>query len=370
MTAELFIGLMSGTSMDGIDAVLVELADSKFVVRHSIGVEYEASLGARLRDIAQRPDDGHIDDLGALHIAVAYAFADAACQLMNEAGVAATDVAAIGSHGQTVLHRPDDEYPFSLQLGDPATLAARTEVTVVADFRSADIALGGQGAPLVPAFHRWAFGDSSELRAVINIGGIANVTLLDPTGVTTGYDTGPGNVLLDQWYRENTGAPFDVRGDWAATGAVDDALLAQLLEDPYFARPAPKSTGTDYFNRDWLQEQLRQFDGTAVPADIQATLSELTATTITAAIPEAQTAAVCGGGARNDDLMKRLRRRLRPCSVTSTADWGVDPDWVEAVAFAWLARQRMKGQPSNVPAVTGAKSEVSLGGIFLAPSTR
>lgn len=367
MTADLYIGLMSGTSMDGIDAVLVGLDDSSFRVHHAINAEYAASLGDRLRDIAHHPDDARVDDLGALHIAVAHAFAAAACRLMNEAGVAATDVAAIGSHGQTVLHRPDDDHPFSLQLGDPGTLSARTEVAVVADFRTADIALGGQGAPLVPAFHRWAFGHSSEHRAAINIGGIANVTLLDPAGATTGHDTGPGNVLLDQWCRENTGAPFDAGGQWAATGTVDDALLQLLLADDYFARPAPKSTGTDYFNRDWLRAQLNRFSGKTIPSDVQATLSELTAQTIVAAIPEARTAAVCGGGAHNDDLMKRLQRLLQPRKISSTADWGADPDWVEAVAFAWLARQRLKGEPSNVPSVTGARAAVSLGGVYLPP---
>lgn len=369
MTAELYIGLMSGTSMDAIDAVLVEFDDASCRVRHTLSAEYPRDLASRLDQLTANPAAVALDEVGATHVLVAHAFADAALNLMGHAGVAAAEIRAVGSHGQTVLHRPDADPPFSLQLGEPATLAALTGVTVVADFRSADIALGGQGAPLVPAFHRWAFGDPAELRAVVNIGGIANVTRLDPRGATTGYDTGPGNVLLDQWYRAHRDTGHDIGGGWAAGGTVDENLLSQLSGDAYFARTPPKSTGTEYFNIGWLNDRLREYGGAVDPRDVQATVSELTARTIAAAIPDAQSTAICGGGAFNTDLMRRLERLLHPRSVTSTSPWGIDPEWVEAIAFAWLARQRLLGEPSNVPTVTGARAAASLGGIYQPPQS-
>ena len=354
--------------MDGIDAVLVDFDDTSCTLRQAHSAAYPADLADRLKAIASAPDTATVDELGALDVRVARAFADAALELLAAAGVAPADIAAIGSHGQTVLHRPDADEPFSLQLGEPATLAATTGLSVVADFRNADIALGGQGAPLVPAFHRWAFGHQGEYRAVVNIGGIANVTLLDPAGATTGFDTGPGNVLLDQWCREHRDTTHDVDGEWAATGTVQPVLLGQFSDDPYFARAAPKSTGTDYFNLNWLRNQLRLLGDTPDPADVQATLCELTAVTIAAAVPDSHAVAICGGGAANGDLMQRLERLLQPRNVVPTSAWGVDPEWVEAVAFAWLARQRLRGEPGNVPSVTGASAAVSLGGVFLPPA--
>lgn len=364
----LFIGLMSGTSMDGIDAVLVEFGDSACRVIHTHTTPYEINLASALRAAATHPAATNLDAMAALDIRVAHAFAEAALELISSAGISAGDVDAAGSHGQTVLHRPDADYPFSLQLGDPATLARLTDLTIVADFRNGDIALGGQGAPLVPAFHDWAFRDAGESRAVVNIGGIANVTRLDVAKETTGFDTGPGNGLLDAWCREQRNTDFDADGAWAATGAVNDALLTELLADPYFARAAPKSTGTDHFNLDWLRERLRDVEPAPHPADVQATLSELTASTVAAAVGTADTVAVCGGGAFNSDLMRRLAGRLQPRKVLLTSAWGVDPEWVEAVAFAWLARQRLRGEASNVPSVTGASGEISLGGIYLPPT--
>ncbi len=370
MAAELFVGLMSGTSMDAIDAVLVEFDDANCSLRASHSAPYDPSLGRRLRALASAPDTATLDDLGSLDVRVARAFAEATTALMNKAGIGPREIMAIGSHGQTVLHRPDATHPFSLQLGDPGTLAATTGLTVVADFRNADIAVGGQGAPLVPAFHRWAFGDPTECRAVVNIGGIANVTRLGQRGETTGYDTGPGNVLLDQWCREHRGTEQDTDGTWAASGNVRADLLARLLDDAYFARPPPKSTGTDYFNLDWLRRRLGQrLSATVDPADLQATLSELTAISIAEGVGDAHTIAVCGGGVLNRDLMDRLERLLRPRQVGPTSDLGIDPEWVEAIAFAWLARQRLRGEASNVPAVTGASAAISLGGIYLPPVT-
>lgn len=368
MATDLYIGLISGTSMDGIDAALVDFSGDTTRVICTGSTAYGDELTARLRRIAIAPDTARMAAAGGLHIEVANAFAGAASELIRRAGVAAQDIVALGSHGQTVLHRPDGEHPFSLQLGDAGTIATQTGIPVVADFRNADLALGGQGAPLVPAFHRWAFGHSRDTRAVINIGGIANVTLLDPGGATTGFDTGPGNTLLDAWCREQRGDSFDAGGAWAAGGRVHADLLAVLLADPYLSRPPPKSTGTDYFNDAWLADQRRRVDATIDPRDVQATLAEFTARTIAEAIDAADAVAVCGGGAHNDDLMDRLARLLQPRRVDATSAWGIDPDWVEAVAFAWMARQRIRGEPSNVPAVTGASAEVSLGGIYLPPT--
>lgn len=368
MSTEIFIGLMSGTSMDAIDAALVGFDDSSdCTVRKVCSTGYPEDLATRLREIASNPDRVDLAEIGELNLRVARAFANAANTVMAAGGVGPAEIKAIGSHGQTILHRPDGDDPFSLQLGDPAALAALTGCPVVADFRSADIALGGQGAPLAPAFHRWAFGDTGEVRAVVNIGGIANVTRLDPNGMTTGFDTGPGNALLDQWNREHRGTAFDAEGAWAAGGTVDDDLLTNMLADPYFQRSAPKSTGTDYFSPHWLREALQGSDVSRNPQDVQATLSELTARTIANSLMDARATAVCGGGAFNTDLMARLRRLLHPCSVDTTAAWGIDPEWVEAIAFAWLARQRLRGEPSNVPDVTGAREGISLGGLFLPP---
>jgi anhydro-N-acetylmuramic acid kinase len=367
MKPELYIGLMSGTSMDAIDAVLVAIDDTSCRLTCNIDPQYPGAIRTRLAHLIDSREAVSLQEIGALHIEVARAFAAVAGDLMRQADVTPDQVTAVGSHGQTVMHDPEGAAPFSMQLGDPGTLAALIGVPVVADFRAADIALGGQGAPLVPAFHRWAFGHARDYRAVVNIGGIANVTLMPPDADTTGFDTGPGNVLLDQWCHEYLDATHDASGAWAAGGTVDDSLLASLRSDPYFARTPPKSTGTDYFNRTWLENILRTRPVTPDPQNVQATLSELTAVTIAGALRAAQSVRVCGGGARNTDLLGRLDRLLPRCNVASTADWGIDPDWVEAMAFAWLARQRMHGEPSNVPAVTGARAQVSLGGVFLPP---
>jgi len=367
MTAELFVGLMSGTSMDAIDAVLVEFEATGCKVAQSHSTPYTTALATRLREVAVNPSVAAPGELGELDVRVARAFAEATAQLITAAGLKIGDIAAIGSHGQTVLHSPSGDYPFSLQLGNPGVLAALSGLTVVADFRNADIALGGQGAPLVPAFHQWAFGDPDEIRGVVNIGGIANVTCIDPRTVTTGYDTGPGNVLLDHWCRAHLPSEFDMAGAWAATGTVDASLLTLLRSDPYFERRPPKSTGSDYFNSDWLHERLRTFGESVEPADVQATLAELTASTIAAALSETRSVAICGGGVFNRDLMRRLERELRPRSVHATSAWGVDPEWVEAIAFAWLARQRLSGNVSNIPSVTGARAKLSLGGVYLPP---
>jgi len=370
MTGELYIGLMSGTSMDGIDAVLVELSDQSCTIRETIFLPYPADTRARLRALVCNPGQTDLAEFGALHTRVARIFAAAAVDLLHASGNHASDIVAVGSHGQTVLHRPGGDDPFSLQLGDPGTLAAAIGIQVVGDFRNADMALGGQGAPLVPAFHRWAFGKSNVNRAVINIGGIANVTLLHADGRTTGFDTGPGNILMDLWCNENRAMSFDDDGNWARSGAVDADLLQHMCGDPYFKLAAPKSTGAEYFNSDWLHRQLTRTSSNPSAADTQATLSELTAQEIARALKVAndfKRVGICGGGAHNGDLLERIRRALPGHEIATTTAWGIDPDWVEATAFAWLARQRLRGIPTNTPTVTGAKSPVSLGGVFLPP---
>lgn len=372
MADELYIGLMSGTSMDGIDAVLVRIDDRSCTITAAVSPSYPKDVRVRLETLIANAEDADLAEIGALHTRIARAFGAAVGDLLNTAGVPAADITAIGSHGQTVFHNPTGSEPFSMQLGDPGTLAATTTMSVVADFRNTDIALGGQGAPLVSAFHRWAFGTDAEDRAVVNIGGIANITMLYAKGATTGFDTGPGNVLLDLWCNECQSRPYDDNGAWAATGTVDADLLSQMQADPYFSLPAPKSTGRDYFNSGWLHEQLDRHPLSPAPADVEATLSELTAQEIARAVqttPACEQVAVCGGGARNSDLLARLRRALPTCSINTTAAWGIEPEWVEAAAFAWLARQRLHGLPTNVPDVTGASALVSLGGVYLPPSS-
>ena len=358
--------------MDGIDAALVDIGDQSCTVRATHNLAYPSDLRSRLERAVLDPGAVDLIDIGTLDKQVARSFADATQELLQAANLKASTISAVGSHGQTVLHHPDGPAPFSIQLGDPGALAAAVGITVVADFRNTDLALGGQGAPLAPAFHRWAFADPHINRAVVNIGGIANVTLLYADGKTTGFDTGPGNTLLDQWCKEHHGTPFDDRGQWAAQGSVQLELLQQMRADVYFQMTPPKSTGLEYFNLDWLQQRLKSCTVQPSYQDTQATLSECTAQEIAAGIrgmPDVKDVAVCGGGAYNTDLIERLRQALPECHIDTTDRWGINPSWVEAIAFAWLARQRLRGAASNIPAVTGARAPVSLGGVYLPPCT-
>ena len=366
---DLYLGMMSGTSVDGIDAALVSFSAHRCTVRATHSTAYAASLRRRLKLAAQAPGDTGLDELGALHHATGRAFANAALALLDQSGVDAAQVRAIGSHGQTLLHAPDGESPFSLQVGDAAVIAARTRIATVADFRSGDMAAGGQGAPLAPAFHRWAFADSEADRAVVNLGGIANLTCLPPDGPVTGFDTGPASALLDHWCSMQRGEAFDRDGAWAASGTVQPRLLARLLDDAYLARRPPKSTGVDHYSPAWLQGLLEESEPCA-PADVQATLAEFTAASLADAVlkhSQARVIALCGGGAHNADLVRRIAARLPDRQLVSTADWGIPPDWVEACAFAWLAHRRMAGLPSNEGSVTGARAPCSLGAIYLPP---
>jgi len=363
VSGELFIGLMSGTSADGIDAVLVQ-SDGE---RGRLVATYHRPMPQDLRAeilAFRQPGDDELHRLATLDAQLADEYAVAVLALLTDAGVSAESVSAIGQHGQTLRHHPSGDIPYTVQIGDPNRLAERTGITVVADFRRRDMAAGGQGAPLVPAFHAAQLAMPGIATAVVNIGGIANVTLIAADGGVTGWDTGPGNTLLDAWVSRHQGVPFDDGGDWAATGEIIHPLLSGMLEDPYFARPHPKSTGPELFNLDWVTSHLV---GEAA-ADVQRTLVELTAASIARALVDAspKVVRVCGGGARNGFLMQRLCARLPECEVTTTAAAGVDPAWVEAWAFAWLAEQTLAGQPGNVPSVTGAKGPRVLGGIYRA----
>lgn len=310
-----------------------------------------------------------VDAFGRLDVQIGHCFADAALQLLAQSGIAAQEVRAIGSHGQTLRHRPTGDYPFTLQLGDPSVIAERCHIDVVADFRRADVAAGGQGAPLLPALHAMLLGRPGHVRVVLNLGGIANITVLGSDGSVRGFDTGPANGLLDAWCQRHRGEPFDRDGAFAASGQVDKSLLDAMLADPYFALPPPKSTGREHFHLHWLatHPQLAALSS----ADVQATLLELTARSVTAAIlqeaPMTEEILACGGGVHNAVLMRRLGDLLAPRAVLSTSRYGIDPDFLEATAFAWLARQRLLGVPGNLPAVTGARGPRVLGAIYSAP---
>ena len=360
-----FIGLMSGTSMDGIDAVVVRFDKQDAQLLASLEHPYPAPLHQKLLQAMRDPESCNVDDVGTLDRQVGISFRDAALAVMAETGLVAADIAAIGSHGQTLRHRPDAPTPYSLQIGDPATIAVGTGITTVADFRRADIAAGGQGAPLVPPFHQWLFGRSGSPRVILNIGGIANITVLgDGNKVPLGFDTGPGNTLLDGWIQANLNKPYDREGAWAASGRVEPSLLQALFADDYFRLSPPKSTGFEHFNLEWLRQHGA---GDYAPVDVQATLAELSARTIAAAIDEhaatAETVLVCGGGFHNDDLLQRLRQYLPGRPVLSTAEEGLHPDWVEATAFAWLAMRTLNNQSGNLPSVTGAGRKLVLGAI-------
>jgi anhydro-N-acetylmuramic acid kinase len=360
-----FIGLISGTSMDGIDAVLVKFGDRTLQVVAAKKHVYPPGLRDRLMKASREPATFAIDEFGALDHWTGECFRDAALALLDDAGIGSDDICAIGSHGQTVRHRPDAEHPFTIQIGNAAVIAKDTCIDCVANFRSADVALGGQGAPLVPPFHDWLFRSGTVDRCILNIGGIANVTLL-PAGnrPIAGFDTGPGNTLMDAWSRRYRGVAYDESGRWAATGRCDDALLNEMLADPYFENAPPKSTGFEYFNEEWLGA----FDTDRTSAvDVQATLCEMTARSVADAIGayarETDELLVCGGGVHNDELMGRLAANLPALEIGSTADYGLDPDWVEACAFAWLAKRTLESRPGNAESVTGANRATILGAI-------
>jgi anhydro-N-acetylmuramic acid kinase len=363
--SDLYIGLMSGTSMDGIDAALVEFGDASLNLINTTSHNYPPGLREQLLDAISLPLHQDIDNVAELDRATGDAFRDAALALLEDAGVDSSAVRAIGSHGQTLRHQPDADEPFSLQIGDPQRIADGTGLPTVGNFRSADIEAGGQGAPLAPYFHEWLLRTPGATRCVLNIGGVANVTVLADKQDTIGFDTGPGNSLMDAWIRKHRALPFDRDGRWAATGAVDEDLLRQLLTDSYFALDPPKSTGFEHFNLAWIEGHPV---AAIEPADVQATLCRLSAVSITDAIrdfaPTCAEVLVCGGGVHNSVLINEIDSRLPNIAVNSTASAGLDPDWVEAVAFGWLAMRHLQGLPGNLPSVTGASEAVVLGCLY------
>jgi len=361
----LYLGMMSGTSMDAIDAALVDFDRTPLCIVACSATAFEPDLKRRITALADRWDHVSLDELGQLDVALAHAFAAAANQLLRAAGVAPDAVTAIGSHGQTIRHRPDLPFPFTTQIGDPSTLAEATGITVVADFRRRDVAAGGQGAPLLPVFHDQVFRSDAEPRAIVNLGGIGNVTVLTRGSVVTGFDTGPGNRLLDAWIGRHRGLDYDQDGAWAGSGTCDPELLELLLDEPYLSLPPPKSTGRELFNLEWLQRKLGP--SPRRPEDVQATLLEFTAASVADAVSRFAPGAslyVCGGGAHNQTLLHAIARRVAPQRVASTAALGLDPDYVEAVAFAWFARRTLAGLTSSAGSVTGARGARILGGIY------
>lgn len=365
----LYLGLMSGTSADGIDAALVRFADAthrRCELVAGTTVAWEPQLRETLVALGQGAETVAIDALGQLDAQVGLAFAAAANRLIGDSGVERRQIRAIGSHGQTIRHRPNANPAFTWQIGDASRIAEHTGITTVADFRRRDVAAGGQGAPLMPAFHLAMLGAGDEDRAVLNLGGIGNLTLIPRDGAVLGFDTGPANALLDSWCQRHHGTPFDAEGAFAASGRVDAVLLQALLADPWFALPPPKSTGREQFHLDWAVQAMGSARLDA--ADVQATLLELTAASVADALlrlqPTTRRVLVCGGGVRNPVLLARLAARLPGMVVESSARYGLAPDYLEAMGFAWLAAELLAGRAANLPAVTGATGPRLLGAIY------
>ena len=360
----LTIGLISGTSMDGIDAVLADCSDVTPAIMATHSEPIPTELKSRLGKLVDQGEKAPVAELMACHQALANPFTKAVNHLLQLSNLTGDEIEAIGLHGQTVLHQPDAESPFTLQLGDANRLAANTGITTVFDFRSADLVAGGQGAPLAPLLHRQLFLSETETRGILNLGGIANLTVLNPAGGVSGWDTGPANCLMDRWIQQHQEQAFDANGDWAASGTADEALIERMLSDPYFSAAPPKSTGTDYFNSAWTETLLGECS--SAPVDIQRSFLELTVRTVAEAVhsqTNLQRLLVCGGGAHNRFLMMEIQRVLPDLPVESTASYGVDPDWVEGLLFAWLASERLLKHKIDTGPVTGASYPVLLGSI-------
>ena len=368
-----YLGLMSGTSADGIDAALLHIRDGVPALEATLSQPLPGRLARQIRAVSRHPTGGTLDAALTLDLQLGTCFARTALALIRRASYRSSDIRAIGLHGQTLRHRPKHRHPYSLQMANAQRVALETGIVTVADWRMRDILLGGEGAPLVPLFHAAQFSASNETRAVLNLGGIANLTLLDTAGrIVAGFDCGPANCLMDAWTRQHQGRSHDADGAWARTGRVLPNLLMWMLGDPYFAARPPKSTGLDRFNPTWLQQGLAKLDAPMAPADVQRTLLELTVESVAAALAQQQITPaapqrllVCGGGAHNGFVMERLADRLAPVPVASTAALGWDPEWIEAAAFAWLAYRTLNGEPGNAPTVTGARRAGIMGAVFL-----
>ena len=365
---DLYLGLMSGTSMDGIDVALISFSRKTPQLLDAKTVAFPPSLIGKIHTLCG-PSQDEVLHLGQVDRELAFAFADAVKSILQDNNLHASDVCAIGSHGQTVRHHPDLQPGFTLQLGDPSTLAVETGVDVVADIRRKDIALGGQGAPLAPAFHQAVFSSKEHNRIILNIGGISNITYLpaDPAHSVIGFDTGPGNTLLDNWCYRHTGDSYDKNGAWAAQGKVDSELLETFLSHPYLLQDYPKSTGRETFNLAWLDETLEAHGKTLSAQSIQATLAWFSAISIARHIKlfsNVDQVFVCGGGAHNDFLMECLESELHECELATTDALGIEPDAVEAAAFAWFAYAHKFKIHGNLPSVTGARRSGVLGALY------
>ncbi len=360
---------MSGTSMDGVDAVLVKFKQNNSLsLLKTLSYPIPKRLKSKLINATNPNWRGSFLDIGTLHQELGKLFADASNQLLRQTKIDKHKISAIGSHGQTLWHEPTGENPFSLQLGDANLIAELTGIRTVADFRNRDIAAGGQGAPLVPAFHQQLLSSPDKNRVILNIGGIANITILPALSskqAASGFDTGPGNALLDGWIKHIKKKQYDKNGGWARSGIVQPELLELLLQEPYFSLAPPKSTGKELFNLDWLKARLKNHLNTTDANHIQATLSALTAKTIADNIPkDCEELYICGGGIHNQFLIEQIKNQLPDIIIASTKTLGIDPDWMEAIAFAWLAKQTIEGKAGNLPEVTGAKGSRVLGAIY------
>ena len=355
--------------MDGIDAVLCDFSCTPPIVNAARTLPFDKDLRARLDRVRQDPDRYPTSDLAQLDAALGDAFGAAALAVVEAAGLDPAEVRGIGSHGQTIVHRPESSPPFTLQIADPHRIAEATGILTIADFRRADLAAGGQGAPLAPLIHQALLSSAEENRAVVNLGGIANITVLPARGGVSGFDTGPANCFLDLWYRRHHADRFDAAGAWAASGRPDPVWLDTLLDDGYLHRPPPKSTGIEYFNPAWLEQRLPDWSAQR-PADIQSTLLEFSALSVARAVRSlpAESAPArliaCGGGAHNPLLLQRVAEGLDGVPVVSSAEFGLDPDHVEAVLFAWLGRERLAGRPLSTARITGARHPILAGSVF------
>jgi anhydro-N-acetylmuramic acid kinase len=367
---ELYIGVMSGTSLDGVDCALVSFESEQINLLESHFFPMPSKLKRSILAICTgQPTD--LKTIGELDHKLGHLFADAVLALLEQSSYRAEDIRAIGSHGQTVFHQPTGDTPFTIQLGDSHIIAEKTAIDTVADFRRKDMALGGQGAPLVPAFHKTLFNSGDSSLVILNIGGIANISVINPDSPVIGYDTGPGNVLMDSWCHLHTQQDFDKNAAMARKGKPHALLLNQMKQSRYFAQPAPKSTGRELFNIEWLEKQLRALNQRISADDVQHSLCCLTADTIAEQVAlhrrgDKPQLLVCGGGAQNPLLIEKLTSALPDWIVATTSSRGVDSDYMEAMAFAWLAKQRIHHLPSNLPQVTGAKRAASLGVIYAA----
>ncbi|AHG75881.1 Anhydro-N-acetylmuramic acid kinase [Mannheimia varigena USDA-ARS-USMARC-1296] len=362
-----YIGVMSGTSLDGVDIALMDFAKNppKMIACDFFPMpeELRSDISALLKT-----GETNLQKLGEIDHRLGLLYAETINAFLAKNQLTAENIQAIGCHGQTVWHSPDSAYPFTTQIGDMNLVAAKTGITTIGDFRRKDMAVGGQGAPLVPAFHQAIFSEPNRLTVVLNIGGISNISVLKPNSPTIGYDVGAGNTLMDSWIEQHQGKRYDKNGEWARSGQIIPNLLIELLNEPFFSKVPPKSTGRELFNLTWLAKKLENFTAWK-PENVQRTLAEFTAKSIANELIALQTELpclllVCGGGARNPLLMERLADLLPNWNVTTTTEFGLDIDYVEAAAFAWLAYQRMHSLPSNMPSVTGAKKAVSLGVIY------